>query len=67
MDKCSRSKQWVLRWGLKKEMNKIAPLSSKCFKNSKERYVLKEQSRIRISHHIYPPYIHTHAHLDLIV
>jgi hypothetical protein len=48
----------------KKEMNKIAPvLSSKCFQVSKERYVFKEQSRIKLA----TIYIHTHAYLDLIL
>ena len=48
----------------KKEMNKIAiVLSQKHFQVSKERYVFKEQSRIRLA----TIYIHTHAHLDLIV
>jgi hypothetical protein len=40
-------------------------LSSKCFQVSKERYVFKEQSRIRLAT-IYIHYI-THTHLDLIV
>ena len=70
MDKCPRYlKQWVLRCPpeKKKEMNKIAPvLLQNYFQVSKERYVFKEQSRIRLAT-IYPPFIHTHAHLDLIV
>ena len=55
MDMCSRYwKQWVLRCPPKKEMNKIAHvLLQSCFQVSKERYVFKEQSRIRIST-IYP-------------
>ena len=71
MDKCLRYiKQWVLRCPPKKEeMNKIAHVFlQSCFQVSKERYVFKEQSSIRLAtiniHHIHP---HTHAHLDLIV
>ena len=76
MDKCPRYlKQWVLRCPpekkreRKEEMNKIAHvLLQSCFQVSKERYVFKEHSRIRLAiiyiHHMY---IHTHAHLDLIV
>ena len=76
MDMCLRYlKQWVLRCPTEKkkrererererEMNKIAHvLLQKCFQVSKERYVFKEQSRIRLA----TIYIHTHAHLDLIV
>ena len=67
--KCSRYlKQWVLRGPpeKKKQMNKQPLLSSKCFQISNQRYVCKEQSRIKLAI-IYPSYIHTHAHLDLIV
>ena len=66
MDKCPRYiKQWVLRCQLEKEeMNKIAHVFlQSCFQVSKERYVFKEQSRIRLA----TIYIHTHAHFDLIV
>jgi hypothetical protein len=41
-------------------------LSCKYFQVPNERYVFKEQSRIRISHHIHLSF-HTHAHLDLTV
>ena len=47
-----------------REMTKITyVLLQKCFQVSKERYVFKEQSRIRLA----TTYIHTHSHLDLIV
>ena len=47
-----------------KKMNKIAPVFlQKNFEVSKERYVFKEHSRIRLA----TIYFHTHAHLDLIV
>jgi hypothetical protein len=43
-------------------------LSQKYFQVSRERYVFKEHSRIRLSTtHISTSYIHTHAHLDLII
>jgi hypothetical protein len=61
MDKCP--KYWkmgtqMLVWK-KREMNKIAPiLSQRYFQVSRERYVFKEQSRIRLAttyiHLIYP-------------
>ena len=62
MDKClTYLKQWVLRCPPEKiEMtNKIAPvLLQKYFQVLKERYVFKEQSRIRLAttyiHLIYP-------------
>ena len=62
MDKCLRDlKQWVLRCPPKKreEMNKIAYVFlQSCFQVSKEIYVFKEHSRIRLAtiyiHHIYP-------------
>ena len=71
MDKCPRYlKQWVLRClpeKKRKEMNKIAYVFlQKYLQVSKERYVFKEHSRIRLAI-IYPPYIHTHAQLDLII
>ena len=53
-------KQWVLKYPPeKREMNKIAHvLLQKCFQVSKERYVFKEQNRIRLAtiyiHHIHP-------------
>jgi hypothetical protein len=61
IDKCLRYlKQWVL-WCPpegKKEMNKIAHVFlQSCFQVSKERYVFKEQSRIRLAT-IYIHYIH---------
>ena len=47
-----------------REMNKIAHvLLQKCFQVSKERYVFKKQSKIRLA----TSYINTRAHLDLIV
>ena len=54
MDKCLRYlKQWVLRCPPEKkerEMNKIAHvLLQKCFQVLKERYVFKEQSKIRLA------------------
>ena len=51
------------------KMNKISHVFlQSCFQVLKERYVFKEQSRIRLATtYIYPPYIHTHALLDLIV
>ena len=59
--KCPRYwKQWVLRCPPEKEeMNKIAHVFlQSCFQVSKERYVFKEQSRIRLAtiyiHLIYP-------------
>ena len=73
MDKCPRYlKPWVLRCPpkkkrRKKEMNKIAHVFLQSyFQFLKERYIFKEQGRIRLAT-IYTPYIHTHAHLDLIV
>ena len=67
MDKCLRYlKQWVLRCPpeKKREMNKIAHvLLQKYFQASKEIYVFMEHIRIRLD----TIYIHTHAHLDLIV
>ena len=60
MDKCPRYwKQWVLRCPPKKEMNKIAHVFlQSCLQVSKERYVFKDQSRIRLAticvHHIHP-------------
>ena len=67
MDKCPRYwKQWVLRCPpeKRKEMNKIAYVFlQNIFWVSKERYVFKEHSRIKLA----TIYIHTHAHLDLIV
>jgi hypothetical protein len=48
----------------KRDMNKIAyVLLQSCFLVLKEGYVFKEHSRIRLA----TIYIHTHAHLDLIV
>jgi hypothetical protein len=69
MDKCPRyPKQWVLRCPPKNEneMNKIAMFSCNCFQVSKERYIFKEHSRIRLAT-IISTIFHTHAHLDLIV
>ena len=62
MGKCPRYwKQWILRCPpekKKKKMNKIAHvLLQSCFQVSKERYIFKEQSRIRLAT-IYP---HTHT------
>ena len=64
IDKCPRYwKQWVLRCPLekrkKKKINKIAPVFlQSCFQVSKERYVFKQHSRIRLAtiyiHHIHP-------------
>ena len=66
MDKCPRYlKQWVHRCWLEKnkEMNKIAPIFlQNYFYVSKERYVFKEHSRIRLA----TKYIHhtsTHMHI----
>ena len=51
-------------WKKEKEMNKIAHVFlQNCFQVQKVRYDFKEHSRIRIA----TIYIHTHAHLDLIV
>jgi hypothetical protein len=66
MDKCSRYlKQWVL-WSSpeeKREMNKIAHVFlQSCFQVSKERYVFKEHSRIRLATK-YIHHISTHMHI----
>ena len=48
--------------------NKIAHVFlQKYFQVLKERYAFKEHSRIRLDIYISTTYIHTHAHLDLIV
>jgi hypothetical protein len=65
-------KKWVLRCLPKKREKKRKgwirwPMfSCKSFQVSKEKYVFKGHSRIRIAT-IYPSSLHTHAHLDLIV
>jgi hypothetical protein len=53
----------------KKKMNKIAYVFlQSIFQVPNERYVFKEHSRIRLATtYISTPYIHTHAHLELIV
>ena len=58
-------KQWVLRCPpekKKKKMNKIAPIFLQgCFQVSKERYVFKEHSRIRLAtNYIQHTFIHMH-------
>ena len=73
MDKCPRYlKQWILRCPPRKKrkekLNKITHVFlQSCIQVSKERYVFKDQSRIRLatiySHHIYPPYTSTHMHI----
>ena len=69
MDKCPKYlKQWVLRCPpeKKKKMNKIAPIVlQEYFQVLRERYVFKEQSRIRLDT-IYINLIYPHTY-DLIV
>ena len=65
MDKCPRYlKQWVLRCPPEnQETNKIAPvLLENYFQDSKERYVFREQSRIRLAT-IYIHHLSTHMHI----
>jgi hypothetical protein len=64
MGQCLRYlKQWVLRCPPEKKMNNIMPiLSQKYFQLSKERYIFKEQSRIRLAT-IYIHHISTRMHI----
>ena len=67
MDKCPQYlKQWVLRCPPEKKMNKIAPALQQMFPSFKREICFQGAKQNYVSHHLYPPYIHTHAHLDLI-
>jgi hypothetical protein len=54
------SKQWVL-WCPPRKKEKIKHVFLHLFPSSRERENFKEHSRIRISHHKYPPhFVHLH-------
>ena len=65
MDKCLRylNNRYVDVLLKKREMNKIAHVFLQIFPSFKREICFKEHSRIRLAN----KYIHTHAHLDLIV